>query len=267
MRQLHCRYLLLLPFVLFLCRSTCGQVMFHSGFCDREVGMYADTALFTGASQTSFFYNPVRDTKRLLINTGINFGMSVVKFGVLWVSPTSFSLWDKDQIRQTGWCNSWKENVTAGPLFDDDCFFMNWIMHPWGGGIYYMSARGSGYRWWESFIYSGLLSTFMWEYGLEAFAEVPSWNDLIVTPVAGSLLGEGFFMLKREIVENDTRILKSRFLGRTVLILMDPVNEFTDVLGYPTKHSVQVNATFGPVNLITPDRVLTSLGMHVVINF
>ena len=267
MRQLHYRYLLLLPFVLFLSRSIYGQVIFHPIIYEGEPTLFSDTTFLTESSQTSFIYNPVRDPKRLLINTGINLGMSVAKFGVLWVSPTCFSLWDKDQIRQTGWCNSWKENMKAGPAFDDDCFFMNWIMHPWGGAIYYMSARGSGYRWWESFIYSGFLSTFMWEYGLEAFAEVPSWNDLIVTPVAGSILGEGFFVLKRKIVENDIRVLQSRFLGRTLLILMDPVNEFVDALGYPTKHSVQVNASLGPVTILTPDRVLASLGFCATIDF
>ena len=267
MRQLHCRYLLLLPFVLLLNRSICGQVIFHPSFCEQEEVLFADTTDLPETSQTAFIYNPARDPKRLLINTGVNFGMSAIKFGVLWVSPSSFSLWDKDQIRETGWCKSWKENVKTGPVFDDDSFFMNWIMHPWGGAIYYMSARGSGYRWWESFIFSGLLSTFMWEYGLEAFAEVPSWNDLIVTPVIGSLLGEGFFVLKREIVKNDTCILKSRFLGRAILILVDPVNEFTDVLGYPTKHSVQMNASMGPVTILTPDGVLASLGFRATINF
>jgi len=84
---------------------------------------------------------------------------------------------------------------------------------------------------------------------LETFAEIPSWNDLIVTPVAGSILGEGFFILKRKIIENDIRILNSRFLGRSVLILMDPVNEFTDVLGYKTKNKIEIRTAFVPINI------------------
>jgi hypothetical protein len=173
--------------------------------------------------------------------------MSLAKFGVLWASPESFSNWDKDEVREKGWGKSWIDNVKAGPVKDEDGFFLNGVMHPYGGAIYYMSARGSGYRWWESFIYSGLLSTFMWEYGLEAFVEIPSWQDLIITPVVGSALGEGFFIAKGKIIANNKRVLNSRFLGVTSLILMDPVNEITDALGYKTKHKVQLNSAFVPV--------------------
>ncbi len=205
------------------------------------------TVLCNSSFQSEFIYNPARDGKRLLINTGVNMGMSLVKFGVLWVCPESFSEWDKDGLQGKGWFQSWKYNVKAGPVKDCDCFFMNGIMHPWGGAVYYMSARGSGFSWWESFLYSGVLSTFMWEYGIEAFMEVPSWQDLIVTPVTGSALGECFYLLKGEIVRNDKRILQSRFLGVTSLILMDPVNEITDVLGYETKHKVEINSSLVPL--------------------
>ena len=113
----------------------------------------------------------------------------------------------------------------------------------------------------------GLLSTFMWEYGVEAFAEIPSWNDLIVTPVAGSLLGEGFFILKRKIVENDVRILNSRFIGRTALLIMDPVNEITDVLGYKISHKVQVNASLCPVSMHNNGASPVAMGVNINVIF
>lgn len=217
-------------------------------------------------SRSYLVYNPERDGKRLLINTGVNFGMSLMKFGVLWISPEDFSNWDKDAIRDKGWCRSWKDNVKAGPVNDDDCFLMNGIMHPWGGAMYYMSARGSGFRCWESFLYSSLLSTFMWEYGLEAFAEVPSWQDLIITPVVGSVLGEGFFVLKGKVVKNDRRVLNSRLLGTTSLILMDPINEITDLLGYKTKHKVQATSSFIPINTFGYNSQ-TVLGVQLKLQF
>ncbi len=257
------RYLFLLAFIMFFCRFVCGQAMFQKDNYEHKLDSIALCVSF----QNESIYNPVRDSKRLLINTGVNFAMSMAKFGMLWVSPERFSCWDKEEIREAGWCKSWKENVKAGPVKDEDSFFMNGIMHPWGGAIYYMSARGSGYRWWESFIYSGLLSTFMWEYGLEAFAEIPSWNDLVITPVVGSLLGEGIFILKRRIVKNDIRILNSRFLGRSALIIMDPVNEITDALGYKTRNKVEVRTSFGPVN--GPDYFSSqmALGFNIKVMF
>ncbi len=261
------KYFLLLAFVWFPCRFVCGQTMFQTDSYEHKQSSCFDSIAPAAKSQNEFIYNPARDSRRLLINTGVNFAMSMVKFGVLWISPESFSCWDKEQIKETGWCKSWKENVKAGPVVDADGFCMNYIMHPWGGAIYYMSARGSGYRWWESFVYSGLLSTFMWEYGLEAFAEIPSWNDIIVTPVVGSLMGEGFFILKRQIVENDTRILESRFLGRTALIIMDPVNEITDAFGYKTNHKIDVSTSFVPIRVKDYNTSQMVLGFNIDIRF
>lgn len=226
-----------------------------------------DSALVSSNDfETPLIYNPQRDAKRLLINTGVNCGMSLVKFGILWVSPESFSNWNKDAIRDNGWCQSWKDNVKAGPVEDHDSFFMNKVMHPWGGAVYYMSARGSGFRWWESFVYSGLLSTFMWEYGIEAFAEVPSWPDLIITPIAGSAVGECFYLFKGKIIRNNKRVLNSRFLGITSLVLMDPVNEITDAFGYKTKHKVDVTSSLIPLNSYTYSTA-PSVGFQVSIVF
>lgn len=243
-----------------------GQTSF-TNLTELSVADAIDSTSFISASlQSDFIYIPERDGKRLLINTGVNAGMSLVKFGVLWMSPEHFSNWDKDAIKEKGWCQSWKDNVKAGPENDDDCFLMNGIMHPWGGAVYYMSARGSGFRWWESFLYSGMLSTFMWEYGFEAFAEVPSWQDLIVTPVAGSLVGECFYVFKGKIIKNDKRVLNSRFLGVTLLILMDPVNEITDVLGYKTKHKIEASSAIVPINTFAYN-TQTVMGVQIKIRF
>ena len=192
-------------------------------------------------------YDPIRDPERLAYNSGLFVGGAVVAFGILWVLPESVSNWDKEEIKETGLINKWKNNVSEGPIWDNDSFFFNWITHPWAGAVYYMSARGSGFKPWESFCYSVLFSTFFWEYGVEAFAEVPSWQDIIITPTVGSLFGEGFFHAKRKIIENDHKILKSRLLGGTALILMDPFNEILDGLGYKTKNKMQTYSSFAPI--------------------
>jgi hypothetical protein len=106
-----------------------------------------------------------------------------------------------------------------------------------------MTARSSGFTMFESFVYSAFVSTFFWEYGIEAFAEIPSWQDLFVTPIVGSMFGEGFFYLKKSIIKNDSRVLNSRLLGKTTIFLMDPFNTVLDGLGYQTRVKTQFNVT------------------------
>jgi hypothetical protein len=197
--------------------------------------------------QKYLVYDPVKDPKRLLYNTGLFLGAAVVTFGVLWVMPESFTNWDKEEMRDYGLVNRWKDNVRAGPVWDEDGIFLNWIMHPWVGGIYYMSARGSGYNKWQSFAYTAIMSTFFWEYGIEAFAEIPSWQDLIITPILGSVLGEQFFRWKGNIIRNEKKLLNSRFLGRTTIFLMDPMNQILDGFGYKTKNKVQTYSMIAPI--------------------
>ncbi|HQE34487.1 MAG TPA: DUF3943 domain-containing protein [Flavobacterium alvei] len=184
---------------------------------------------------------PYRDYRRLGYDTALFAGAAVVGFGVLWVMPESVTNWDKEEMRDKGVFWKWKENVKAGPVWDKDDWVLNWITHPYCGGIYYMTARSSGFTALESFGYSAIMSTFFWEYGIEAFAEVPSIQDLIITPVVGSVVGEGFFYAKKSIVRHDKKVLKSRFLGITTLFLMDPFNTILDGFGYKEKVKTQMN--------------------------
>ena len=54
--------------------------------------------------------------------------------------------------------------------------------------------------------------------------------DLIVTPVAGALLGEGFYIAKRHILENNSELCGSKVLGKIALFTMDPMTEVTTLL-------------------------------------
>ncbi len=217
-------------------------------------------------TQNNLVYDPVRDPKRLVYNTGLYFGAALASFAILWVSPESFSNWDKDKIREEGLLKQWKENVKAGPVWDNDSWYLNWVMHPWVGAVYYMSARGSGFKLWESFVYSAFMSTFFWEYGVEAFAEIPSWQDLLITPILGSVLGEGFFIWKGKIIRNDRKVLNSRFLGGTSLFLMDPFNQILNGLGYKTKNKIQTYSTVAPIDYDMYSKK-TTWGMQVVVIF
>lgn len=77
--------------------------------------------------------------------------------------------------------------------------------------------------------YSFCISSFGWEFGIEAFMERPSYQDLVITPVVGSVIGELFYKTKRKIVENNYHLAGSKFLGNVVVFLIDPVNEVIDL--------------------------------------
>ncbi|WP_348825521.1 DUF3943 domain-containing protein [Flavobacterium aestuarii] len=210
-------------------------------------------------------YPPLtRDYRKLGYNTAIVFGTTIVAYGILWSLPESFTQWDKEEMRKNGIGAKWKENVKAGPVIDEDNFFLNYVMHPYFGGVYYMTARSNGFNIFESFTYSALMSTFFWEYGVEAFAEVPSVQDLIVTPVLGSVVGEGFFYAKKTILKNNSKVLNSRFLGKTSLFLMDPLNTILDGCGYKQKVKTQLN--IAPVGF-NPYTKNTTLGISFLASF
>ncbi len=189
---------------------------------------------------------PPRDWGRLGICTSMYWGTTVAAFGILWFSPESFSNWDKEEIRREGIFKKWKENVKKSPVWDEDDFFLNYVTHPLAGGIYYMTARTNNFTIVESFIYSTLMSTFFWEYGVESFAEIPSYQDLIVTPITGSIMGEGFHIAKKAIQKNHNRILGCRFAGEAAMFLMDPFNQILDWCGYK---GVNAQANLAPVSI------------------
>lgn len=91
-----------------------------------------------------------------------------------------------------------------------------------------------------SFLYGTAISTVFWKYGIEAFMEVPSIQDLIITPVAGLIIGESFYRLKRTIIANGYRLFGSSLLGNVVAFVVDPVNEVIGIFaGNPNRKKLK----------------------------
>lgn len=88
-----------------------------------------------------------------------------------------------------------------------------------------MAARSCGFNAWQSLLYCTLVSNVGWEFGIEAFMERPSMQDLFITPLVGSAIGECFYKLKRQIVSEGYTLAGSLVLGNIVVFLIDPVNE------------------------------------------
>lgn len=162
------------------------------------------------------------DSARLWSQTKLMFGLGLGVAGFIYLLPEDISNWEKNSGEKM--THKWLENVKEGPVWDEDAWYINYIGHPYFGGVYYQVARKSGYGEWDSFVYSALMSTFYWEYGLEAFAEVPAIQDLVVTPVGGWLYGEWAYHKEKEIIANGGLVWGSSGWGSTALFFLDPVD-------------------------------------------
>lgn len=201
---------------------------------DREL---SDVELALGCSEVGetltlydYPYSPTRSMpmwNRVWLNTGILMGAGVTTMVVLESLPSDATAWNKTENGKVPLFKRWWRNVHKGPVWDKDNLVFNFVLHPYAGAAYYMGARSNGFNMWGSFLYSFCISTFFWEYGFEAFNEIPSVQDLLITPVVGTILGEGFYVAKRHIVNNGYRLFGSKVMGYVVAFLLDPLNELT----------------------------------------
>ena len=60
-----------------------------------------------------------------------------------------------------------------GPVWDDDSFLFNWVLHPINGSETYLRAREGNFRWWGSFLFSTAASV-AWEFFIEGLVEQPT---------------------------------------------------------------------------------------------
>lgn len=177
------------------------------------------------------------DWHRLWINTATLSGAFVGTLLVLECLPEDATSWNRAELQDVPLLKRWHKHVIKkGPEWDHDKFYFNYILHPYAGAAYFMAARSCGFNFRRSTLYSSIVSTVGWEFGIEAFMERPSIQDIFITPIIGSCIGEGFYHVKRWLVDNDYRLLRSRVLGGLLAFLVDPVNEFTGLwLGNPAR--------------------------------
>jgi Domain of unknown function (DUF3943) len=147
----------------------------------------------------------------------------------------------------------WWENVT-NPVWDKDSHFINYVMHPYWGAGYYVRGRERGLDRPRAFWYSVLLSS-IFEFGAEAMVEPVSYQDLVVTPVVGSLLGEYVFWPLRERILSSGMPLSTS--DRVLLALTDPLGALNE--GVNRLFGVQTELTVVPM---APGATRHHLGPH-----
>ena len=164
---------------------------------------------------------PPPDWKGLRRDTGYFLGYQFLVIGALYVMPVSVTNWDRDDDHLAKW---W-DNVTH-PTMDDDDFYINYILHPYWGATYYIRGRERGLSRWQSVGYSTLLST-LYEFGAEALFEQPSYQDLVITPLVGSLLGEFVFAPIRSSIKSKAGPLDG--WDKFALVMTDPLGAANDL--------------------------------------
>lgn len=189
-----------------------------------------------------------KDWDYLLGQTGVIFGFSVLTVGLMTLLPESVTKWDEEDRDISRLGSKWWSNVSDGPVWDEDEHYLNYVMHPYFGGVYYIAARHAGFNEFESFFYSFVMSTFFWEYGVEAFAEVPSIQDIIVTPLFGALAGELMYNKEQQILAKG-EVMGSETLADVSLFLLNPVGHIhywlTDWWNVDTKLRITQDRWFG----------------------
>lgn len=210
------------------------------------------------------------DWHRLWINTATLCCAFVGSLLVLECLPEDATSWNRAELQDVPLFKRWHNHVIRkGPEWDHDKFYFNYILHPYAGATYYMAARSCGFNAWQSLLYCTCISTIGWEFGIEAFMERPSIQDIFITPLVGGAIGEMFYKLKRKIVANGYQLGGSSLLGNITVFLIDPVNEVIGLFaGNPCRElvkrgkRVEMSSSF-----VVPSANGATLGMSLSLRF
>ena len=136
-------------------------------------------------------------------------GVELLGMTVLILLPKEVTKWSHTWA-QDAWRNM-KRSFSNLPVWDKDDWQLNYIGHPVAGSYYYNALRSQNASRFHSFLFSTAQS-FIWEYFIEGMAEKPSTQDLFITPVVGSLLGESTHQLTMSMRRNGFNFFEKIFV-------------------------------------------------------
>jgi len=165
---------------------------------------------------TASVQNRTPDWNGIWRDTAIMAGAQTLAITLLYVMPESVSNWSDEKKEEQ--FKNYPEHFT-NPVIDDDRLYLNYILHPYWGAAYYIRGRERGLGRFPSLVYSALLSA-MYEFGIECIFENPSIQDLIVTPIGGTLVGALIFEPWRESIRRKNEL---HWYDHAALVLTDPI--------------------------------------------
>ena len=190
-----------------------------SGFLPGEAAAVATPSIAaTGVAGSSDLQAP--DRAGLRRDTTFLLSYQVGAVAVLYMLPESVTNWTEEQRSEYS-LKSWWDNI-RNPKWDSDDFYLNYVLHPYWGAAYYVRARERGYDERAGLWYAFAMSS-AFEFGVEALFEEPSIQDVIVTPVAGAILGEYFMDVRARTQALYAPGEPMQFRHRALLALTDPL--------------------------------------------
>jgi hypothetical protein len=142
-------------------------------------------------------------------------GVEVIGMVALIMMPKEITKWPDDWAQDA--IRNLKRAFTTTPVWDRDDWALNYIGHPIAGSYYYNALRSQNASRFHSFLFSTAQS-FIWEYFIEGMAERPSAQDLLITPVVGSLLGETTHAITMNMRRNGFNLFEKVFV-----LLLNPM--------------------------------------------
>ncbi|HSO33876.1 MAG TPA: DUF3943 domain-containing protein [Labilithrix sp.] len=153
--------------------------------------------------------------------------MSVMRVGESLLYPDPFS-------RSEHFAAHYEEAFTRPPLFDasrrafewdGDSWTINVLGHGLFGSELYLRARTCRLPWYGALAFAAASST-LWEYAFEANGVRPSALDLVYTPLAGMVLGEGRYLAWRSAAG-----IRAPALRTVLRAAVDPFGEVERAFG------------------------------------
>lgn len=105
------------------------------------------------------------------------------------------------------------------PRKDDDCYMLNYVLHPLMGSETYLRAREGDFGVAGSIAFS-MGASITWEYLVESWIEHPSTQDLLATTGIGWLMGE----LRYQIKQSNEQSGRSSFWVDPIWTILEYLN-------------------------------------------
>jgi hypothetical protein len=161
-------------------------------------------------------------------------GIEIIGMITLMLMPKEVTKWEP------GWIKAAEKNIlrafSTPPVWDKDGWCVNYIGHPIAGSYYYNVVRSQDATRWQSFLFATVQSC-IWEFVIEGSAERPSIQDLVVTPIAGALIGEPIHLATMSMRKNGFR-----FFEKVFVLLFNPM--FVINNGFGPKHNPPLKKNF-----------------------
>ncbi|MCK9324602.1 MAG: DUF3943 domain-containing protein [Bacteroidales bacterium] len=145
---------------------------------------------------------------------------------VLW--PSAFAghayvlITEGHTIKEVFNWNQYVPTFTMPPVWDDDHWSWNYEAHAYMGSLSYLAYRNRDAHWLEAAAGTAL-NSLIYEYVIAGGTQRPSYQDMILTPTLGSLLGEGLYQLKKRVFLRDKRL---NTLEKILVTITDPFEVF-----------------------------------------